>query len=184
MFSLSSVMSELPSDLSLPRKTQHYWGKWKRNLVKIRYTPPANAEKQLVLDVQVTWNGNVRNFKALIDTGAATPLVCRRELFPTTDSQPSVWPVTFITASGGVMNGGSEGLKLQVNLPVYDYTATETRSYTASCEPLWAYVAELGYTYLIIGHPFLEGFGLSVDPASGSLCLTNDQKIRRKVTRP
>ena len=72
----------------------------------------------MVMTVQATWPGGERRLRALVDTGSATPLVVRRDVFSETELSKATWPVTFLTASGQVLPGGSSGIKLQLSLVV------------------------------------------------------------------
>ena len=135
----------------------------------------------LVLDVQLFTDMGVRTVKALVDTGAAIPLVVRTGLFPQHSLRKSVWPVKFVTASGQVMLGGDTGLRMQLGFSIHD-SATGAVS-RVLCDPLWCYVAQLHSTDLIVGYPFLDGFGLTVDAAAGCLSITSDVRIRQQVVR-
>ena len=42
---------------------------------------------------------------------------------------------------------------------------------SVTCEPVWAYEAELHASDLILGYPFLQGFGMLVDPVDNCLSL-------------
>ena len=68
------------------------------------------------------------------------------------------------------MDGGTSGLKLEVCLSVMtpDVTGTDwvDRVY---CQSWWAYEADLHSCDLILGYPFLKGFGLAIDSGANAL---------------
>ena len=135
----------------------------------------------LLLPVRlVIRNTVVREVVALIDTGAAIPLVFRKGLFPESDLSKSTWPVKFVTASGAVMPGGTTGLSVEIVLPVLNSEIVPPRFEGVSCAPVWAYEAELHNTDVIIGYPYLAGFGLGVDPGANALTMS---AIHRKSCR-
>ena len=109
-----------------------------------------------------------------MDTGAAISLVLRHGTFLESDLKKSSWPVKFVTASGAVMPGGTTGLKLELTLPISGFP--EQGIGRIGCEPVWAYEADLHSTDLIIGYPFLAGFGLAVDPGTSSLFISPGRK--------
>ena len=75
-----------------------------------------------------------------------------------------------MTASGAVMSGGTTGCKLELNFSVA-VLDTEVHNRVV-CESVWAYEADLHSCDLIIGYPYLSGFGLAVDPGAGVLILS------------
>ena len=108
-----------------------------------------------------------------MDTGSATPLVVKKGIVPKDMLMQSAWPVTFVTVDGTVMKGGSAGLRLSLSMVVeqsHDHARSEEVSthVLAVCDPLWAYEAEIHSMDLIIGYPFLQGYGLAVDAAANS----------------
>ena len=102
----------------------------------------------------------IREVTALIDTGAAIPLVFRKGLFSESDLSRSTWPVKFVTASGAVMAGGTTGVSMEIVLPVLNSDTQSSRMENVTCASVWAYEAELHNTDVIIGYPYLAGFGL------------------------
>ena len=167
--------------LSLKPDVHVYWQKWKKGDFKLKYVP--SGVKSLTIPVQVcTESGTTKQLQALVDTGAAIPLVVRSGLFPLTEIQKSVWPVKFVTAAGAVMTGGTTGVKLELSFSVsapsgHVIPGGDLNSRIVVCEPVWAYEAELHKTDLILGYPFLQGFGLAVDPVAGALTLSVAGKI-------
>ena len=67
------------------------------------------------------------------------------------------------------MTGGSAGMKLQLTFPIRVQESIEL----VKCDELWAYEAELHSTDLILGYPFLTGFGLLVDSVNCCLSLSS-----------
>lgn len=65
------------------------------------------------------------------------------------------------------MSGGTTGMRLELSFSVAVHGA-DTVSRVV-CEPIWAYEADLFSTDLIIGYPYLSGFGLAVDPRAATL---------------
>ena len=141
------------------------------------------------ISVKAVWSGGSRVLRGPIDTRSATQLVVREGAIPITDLSKYVWQVTFLTASGQVLPGGSQGLKLQLNLSVQDDLRVSddhelnhgTGYTTVACVPIWAYSAKLHQTDLIIGYPFLDGFGLAVDPTAGCRRFTSDSEVLRRL---
>ena len=132
---------------------------------------PDGVHTSLVIPVQARSGSVTQTLRALVDTGAAMPLVIRTGAFPASVIQKSTWPVKFVTASGTVMTGGTTGVKLEISLPVA--VPGQELVNRVECEALWAYEADLHSTEMIIGYPFLKGFGLAVDPGANSLVFSS-----------
>ena len=67
--------------LSLKPDVHVYWQKWKKGDFKLKYVP--SGVKSLTIPVQVcTESGTTKQLQALVDTGAAIPLVVRSGLSP------------------------------------------------------------------------------------------------------
>ena len=166
---MSSDCNDPVKNLTLGNGAHLYYQDWKRQLVRLKYRHLID-HTSLIVSVQVVSGSMTKTLRALIDTGAAMPMVIRSGIFPTSMMQRSVWPVKFVTASGSVMAGGTYGLKLEVSLSVMipDESGTDLVD-RVQCQPLWAYEAELHSCDLIIGYPFLKGFGLAIDPGANSL---------------
>ena len=120
----------------------------------------------LVVEVSLVTGTETRKARALVDTGAAVPIVFRTGLFAAEKLQKALWPVKFMAANGQRLHGGEQGLRLQVCLPVRDSTDCQ---HAGVCSPLWGYQANLHSTDVILGYSFLRGFGLLVDPVTGCL---------------
>ena len=160
--------------LSLNPDTHMYWQNWKKGVPRLRYIP--SGDNSLTISVQAsTGTGTTKQLLALVDTGAAMPLVVKSGLFPLTEIQKSVWPVKFVTASGTVMPGGTTGVKVEISFAVavpQEHGVPGGDKFDKQvvvCEPIWAYEADLHKTDLILGYPFLKGFGLAVDPVAEAL---------------
>ena len=134
--------------------------------------------KALILRVKARCVAGERDLHALVDTGAAVPLVFRKDLFPREYLSKSVCPVKFVTASGNTMMGGLAGLKLQLTFPILVDESTET----VICDEMWPYEAELHSTELILGYPLLTGFGLGVDSVHSCLRLSQSDTLRSNMT--
>ena len=147
-----------------------YWHNWKQDSIKLQYrTPVRGHATMLVVDVLLMAGTETRNSRALVDTGPAVPIVFRTGLFAASLLQEALWPVKFMTANGQHLQGGKQGLKLQVCLPVRDSSDYQQWGSRSS---LWGYQADLHSTDVILGYPFLRGFGLLVDPVTGCLRCT------------
>jgi len=154
--------------LALSTSVHQYRHEWKKDVMKLHLRNLGNQPRSnsLMLDVQLFTDLGMRTVKALVDTGATIPLVVRPGLFPQHKLRKSVWPVKLVTASGQVMPGGDTGLRMQLGFAVHNGDPDTVSR--VLCDPLWCYVAEIHNNDLLIGYPFLDGFGLTVDPAAGA----------------
>ena len=157
--------------LNLVSENHTYWRNWKKTVSRLKFDLP-HSEVSLVISVLAVCQSGQRELKALIDTGAAVPLVFKTGLFAEDCLKKSVWPVKFVTASGTVMTGGTSGCKLEIWMTVSGSEGPEV----VACNPLWAYEADLKSCDLIIGYPFLSGFGLGVDPCTNSVFRRTSEK--------
>jgi hypothetical protein len=94
----------------------------------------------LKVDVLLISGAETRKARALVDTGAAVPIVIRTGLFPSDLLKKSLRPVRFVTANGQELSGGGLGIKAQVCLPVH---VGRHRVSEGLCDPLWCYQADL-----------------------------------------
>ena len=150
--------------LALNPGVHGYWQEWKQKSMRLTLQPK-KVSTALILTVSVSIPGvaevQEKRVKALVDTGAAIPLVFRTGLFPSSVLQASVWPVKFVTASGSVMFGGTSWSRMIISFPVKESGIDQ--HVKVVCDAVWAYEASLSNADLIIGYPFLAGFSLCAD---------------------
>ena len=101
----------------------------------------------------------MRQVQVLIDTGAKIPLVIRKGLFAKESLRKATFPVHFSMVDGQNMEGGSHGIFVELQLPVY----TQGRLINARTVKLFAYEANIRGIDVIAGYPFLKVFNLLVD---------------------
>ena len=171
--SCDTLLTEISShvrNLSLDVSTHKYWQGWKGSVRKLRFQVPKSGYA-LIIPVKATCEDSREYMlRALVDTGAAIPLVFKSGVLPSEKLMKSTYPVKFLTASGAVMSGGTSGCKLELSFAVA-IPGTEDCE-RVHCESVWAYEAELHSCDLIIGYPFLSGFGLGVDARANTLIFT------------
>ena len=137
-----------------------------------RLRAPTRLPSALILECELQptrqQQSPLTKVSALIDTGCAVPIVFRKGLFADTVLEKASKPIRLLTASGEQLSGGTEGVHLQVTLPVRDF---ENKRFRAKCGTVWGVEAALSGYDVIVGHPFLALFQLLVDPAHE--CLRN-----------
>ena len=165
--------------LNLNQVSHKYWKSWKLSIKRLPYRLPPGVpcSRSLVLKVSCKCDAGEQQLSALVDTGAAVPIVFRRGLFAEKFLKKSVCPVKFVTASGQAMTGGNAGMKLQLTFPIKVKETTEL----VCCDELWAYEADLHSTDLILGYPFLNGFGLLIDTVKYCLVLSDDHALKQNM---
>jgi len=167
------------ANLTLNPGKHSWWQHWKRSVRRLKYSAAqaSRSGKSLVIPVEVPGPEGPRKLRALVDTGAAVPLVVKQGLFSQDQLLKSMWPVQFRTASGAKLPGGEFGLYLELSFLVTIPGPNGQDLEMVHCEPMWTYEAELHETEMIIGYPFLAGFGLTVDPVARNLSLSPYQKV-------
>ena len=109
-------------DLSRFNGFQNLWKGLRRT--KLHPRKPLLSPLALYLNIQLTWtvSGITHSMfsRALVDTGAAFPILVNRGLIPSEHFQKCRRPYRFVSASGETLEGGQNGLLMAVSLPVSD----------------------------------------------------------------
>ena len=90
--------------------------------------------------------------KTLVDTGAKIPLVFRKGLLASKSLRKATFPVHFSMVDGQRMEGGTHGIFVELQFPVY----REGRLINAKTVKLFAYEADIRGIDVIVGYPFLK----------------------------
>ena len=149
-----------------------FWIAWQEDMLQPSHDWRTST-KQLILSASVKCSAGRRQVTVLVDTGAKIPLVFNKNLFKEDCLTKAIFPVHFTTADGQSMEGGSHGLFMGFDLPLW----RQGRLITAKNCPLFGYCAAINGVDILLGYHFLKAFGISIDTTNDRLCLGTEKKM-------
>ena len=146
------------------------WESWEED---ISSPDPVIRLPQVELSIQAKIC--VQNFSTsasvLIDTGCRIPLLFRQNLIPSKFITQAKQPIQILTADNTPMLGGQFGCTLTIFLPILTDTCNQETGFLR-CDSVFAYMADVKGSDIVLGYPFLKSCNLIVDcPCDGLRCM-------------
>ena len=125
-----------------------FWHAWREDILR-KSQDWRISTKELVLDMIVRSAAGRQTVRVLVDTGAKIPLVFKHGLFLKGKLKQACFPVHFSTVDGQPMAGGTHGLFLEFELPLW----RQGRLINARTCSLFAYEASIQGVDVIMDTP-------------------------------